>query len=74
MVQTEFMWFKLELKLTRPTYICNTYRPPSGNLEFFTDILEQKILDFYTEGQCDKLILGDINVDFLKKTDPKTKK
>ena len=70
----EYMWFKLELELTRPTYICNTYRSPSGNIENFIDVLEQKVLDFYIEGQCDILILGDINVDLLKRNDPKVKK
>ena len=27
----ELMWVKLELKLSKPTYICISYRPPSGN-------------------------------------------
>ena len=45
-----------EIQLTRAAYICNTYHPPSGNLENFIDILEQKLSDFYIEGQCDILV------------------
>ena len=42
----EILWVKLSLKLTRPTYIANVYRPPEGNVQFFLEILENKIMIF----------------------------
>ncbi len=67
------LWLKLELKATRPTYICGVYRPPSGDLDNFTYVMEQKMLDIYKEGIADIILLGDFNVDWLGR-DEKTKK
>ena len=38
----EWYWCKLNLKGTRPTFICLVYRSTSGELEAFLDLLESK--------------------------------
>ncbi len=43
------------------------YRNPSGNVENYHELLEQKILDLYQDGPCDILAMGDTNIDYLKK-------
>ena len=59
----EWVWSKLELPMTRPTYICMIYRPPSGNYDNFEMFLESKILDLYQNRTPDIVICGDINID-----------
>ena len=59
----EWVWSVLKLPDTRPTYICTMYRPPSGDIQTFLDLLESCILDIYTMGISDVLILGDININ-----------
>ena len=39
----EIMWVCLDLKDTRKTYIANIYRPPSGNIKNFLELLELQI-------------------------------
>ena len=71
----EWTWSKLTLPRTRPTYVCNIYRPPSGHLESVLNLLEsKKIQDIYSLGPGDILIMGDLNIDTLKTTHPDTKK
>ena len=65
----EITWVKLSLKLTRPTYIANVYRPPNGNVENFLQVLESKYLDIQAEGVADVLIMGDTNINTLKRGD-----
>ncbi len=65
------LWLKLELKLTRPTYIGIVYRPPSGNLEHFIDLLENRVLDIEGEGYADVLVMGDTNINILLRNDSK---
>ena len=69
----EILWVKLSLKLTRPTYIASVYRPPEGNVQNFLKILENKILDIQGEGQADVLIMGDTNLNTLKRNDDSVK-
>ena len=59
----EWMWCKMLLPSTRPTFICIFYRPPSGSVDCFLDLLEQKIIDIYTLGVADILIMGDANIN-----------
>ena len=59
----EWLWTNLKLPDTRPTYICTLYRPPSGNIQNFLDLLELRILDIYTMGISDVLIFGDVNIN-----------
>ena len=61
----EVMWMRLNLKLTRPTLLANIYRPPSGSITSFKEILEQKLMDIATQmdGQYDLLLVGDININ-----------
>ncbi len=70
----EIMWLKLRLKLTRPTYNGLVYHPPSGNVENFCEIFEQKCLDIQSSMNCDLLVMGDINIDTKKTTDSNTKR
>ena len=71
----EIMWVKLNLKLTRPTFVANIYRPPSGSIARFIDILEQKLLDISAEveGEYDLLLLGDVNLNYNSRTDASVK-
>ncbi len=63
----EIIWLKLKLVNTRPIYYGLVYRPPSGNLASFMEILDTYILDFRTAGLCEINIAGDINLDLLQR-------
>ena len=41
----KYLWVKLELPDTRPTFLCSFYRPPLGSVSNFISILEQKLID-----------------------------
>ena len=49
----EIMWIRLNLKLTKPTYIGAIYRPPDGNYDNFATVIEQKVIDIQQLGECD---------------------
>ena len=68
----EYIWLKLNLKDTRPTYISAVYRPPSGNLVNALELIENKINDINGDRLADIVILGDWNVD-LKSNAQNTK-
>ena len=53
---------KCNLPFTRPIYIFNVYRPPSGDFDIFTNTLNQS-LEMYRNQQCDIFIGGDLDVD-----------
>ena len=57
------MWSELTFKHTRPAYICTLYRPPTGSIPAFQQLLESKVLDLYAAGMVDMLIMGDVNID-----------
>ncbi len=61
------LWLKLGLKETQPTYICNMYRPPSGNVERAINILDSNINDLTNGNTTDILLLGDTNMDLHTK-------
>ncbi len=60
----EWVWLTLNLPDTRRTYICTLYRPPSGSVENFLNLLENKIMDIYSDENADVLILGDMNINW----------
>ena len=53
------------------THVMSLYRPPEGSIDAFFEILSG-ITEQLPEKEL--WILGDFNIDFLKRTDPKTKK
>ena len=67
----ETMWLRLNLKLTRPTFVANIYRPPSGSSTRFIELIEQKLLDIASEidGEYDLILLGDINLNLNARGD-----
>ena len=60
-------WLKLKLKDTRPTFICNTYRPPNGNVDNALELLTEILDDIHGNVTSDLLIMGDINIDLTKR-------
>ena len=70
----EIVWLKLSLKLTKLTYIGAIYRPPDGSYENFEQIIEQKILDIESLGDCDLLLTGNFNLNLLNTRDSNTKR
>ena len=49
----EVMWLKLSLPHTRPTYVANFYRPPSGELNTAINVIDNKILEIIMNGVAD---------------------
>ena len=71
--EVEYQWVLLGLKDTRDTYICNVYRPPSGNPTSCLELLENKLLDIPPMGTPHVIICGDMNIDLHKGNDAKCK-
>ena len=59
----EWIWFKMNSRATRPTYIGVFYCPPPGNVEHFLNIFENKVVDILSNGPVDIVVVGDINID-----------
>ena len=70
----EIMWVCLKLKQTRPQYLALVYRPPGGDLDEATRILDDQIAMIRASGNCDYMVIGDINVDTMKPCDNRTRK
>ena len=70
----EVMWVRLSLKQTRPTYIGIVYRPPDGDLDAMTDLLNDQIATVRSWGICDVMMIGDINVDLSKPREGRSRK
>ena len=68
----EILWVTLQLKQTRPQYIGVVYRPPDGDYNAAVDILEDNLTNLNVRN-CDRMLIGDINVDILKGREPKTR-
>ncbi len=64
----EYQVTKLILPETRDSYIINVYRPPSGNIAHALEPLENAINDLQALGTPDIIVMGDMNVDWLKTT------
>ncbi len=59
----EWVWSVMKLPHTRPTYLCTLYRPPTGNIDNFLELLETRVMDIYALGTTDIVILGDVNIN-----------
>ena len=70
----EWIWVKLSLNYSRPTYICTLYWPPSGVVDIFLTLLESKLIVIYSMGLAHVVILGDVNIDVKNEKSPLCKK
>ncbi len=70
----EVMWLKLKLTQTRPQYIGVTYRPPDGDLEAAIETLDVQISHIISMGNCDYMLIGDVNVDVRKSREVKCRR
>ena len=70
----ETMWVKLSLKQAWPQYIGVVYRPPDGDPDTALNILNDQLLTIRNLGNGDQIVIGDINIDWAKKRESKTKK
>lgn len=50
------------------------YRPPAGNIDEFTKILDQTMSDTFVEFGGDTLLLEDMNIDYNRNNNTKIKK
>ena len=67
---SEEFWFRLEKPGMRKMIICVVYRPPSGSVPTFTnglDISLHTLLGRGNPGEKELYILGDLNIDYLKR-------
>ena len=69
----ELLTVKLSPKTGKTRYILTVYRPPEGDIDSFFHILEN-ILLLYNLSNYEIWIVGDFNIDFLKRTHKNTKK
>ena len=69
----EMLWFKLILKLTRPTYVCVCYRPPDGSLDSYIETLQSSIEQNIVSFMLDVIFVGDFNVDVSRPSPAKWK-
>ncbi len=60
-----------EKTLSKPLYICNTYRPAKENLEFYDQFINEftPILNKLEKNYTEVILGGDFNVDLLKIND-----
>ena len=57
---------KIEIQIeNRPIRIGSCYRPPTGSIDVFLDLLQAK-LDVLQLNSCDFYLCGDYNIDLLK--------
>ena len=70
----ETLWVKLSLKQARPQYVGMVYRPPDGDPDVAINVLNDQLLSVRNLGNGDQMILGDVNVDWKRKREAKTKK
>ena len=64
---------KYALPYTRPIFIFNIYRPPSGDIDIFINSLKL-ILEVYRNQKCDIFIGGDLNIDMKHMNSQDSKK
>ena len=69
----EVQWSVIHHAHCRDTVIGNVYRPPAGKLEKAVEHLESCLLHFDL-AKCDIFIMGDMNVNYKKKTSADYKK
>ena len=64
---------KYKLPYTRPIYIFNVYRPPTGDVDDFIAALSNSI-GIYRNQKCDIFVGGDFNIDMSRKNTIDSKK
>ena len=69
----EAQWSAIHHTHCRDTIIGNVYRPPTGKLEKAVEYLES-CLGHFDLSKCDVYIMGDMNVNYKKKTSAEYKK
>ena len=69
----ELQTIKLIQNSHKTRYILNIYRPPTGDTDIFFHELERTLLSDNLNNQ-EVCILGDFNINYLKRTDVNTKK
>ena len=62
----ELLTTQIILPFTRPLYILTVYRPPTGNVEFFIEKIQQICDQLPKRHLCDIVIGGDFNINFAK--------
>ena len=55
------------------TCIFCCYRPPQGNILCFLDKLESTCQELHANGNCEIILIGDMNLNITKRRDPKVK-
>ena len=60
----ELQTIQINLKYTRPIFIINLYRPPSGNAEVFSKTLYTLFSHIDSLGSTDIFAGGDFNIDY----------
>lgn len=70
----EFLPIIIEKEFQKNILIVLTYRPPSGSVVKFLDVLRNFLLDVYREDKMDLLLMGDFNIDVRKTDDPNVRK
>ena len=63
----EFMTIKIIRKCTKPLYLINLYRPPTGDLENMYTSLAQLLSSLDNIDKATIVIGGNFNIDFAKK-------
>ncbi|KAJ8046701.1 RNA-directed DNA polymerase from mobile element jockey [Holothuria leucospilota] len=64
--QTEAVWVDLLLPKSKPITVCSGYRPPDD----YNFISALEVTISHIRADCELIILGDLNIDFLRKTGP----
>ena len=68
------MWMKLSFKHAWPQYIGMVYRPPDGDPDIALNDLNDQLVIVHNMGNGGQMFIGDINIDWNRKRDSKTKK
>ena len=69
----ECQWVSIKQNHSKLMLIGNLYRPPQGDVDNFIQYLEN-VFDDIEIDNIELFIMGDFNIDFLDKKDPKCKK
>ncbi len=63
----ECIWVGLKLVNTKLIVIGLVYRPPSGRIDKFIEVIEETCLALRSQRNCEINFGGDVNIDFNKK-------
>ena len=65
-IDIESQWISIELPNCKPLLIGNVYRPPKGNIDTFTQVLDN-ILNEIDLSKFELYLMGDMNIDMADK-------